>query len=321
MQEFDQDRGSDESENLVTGGLANLVGLVAAFVALVILVLIVLPVSFGDSDDHQTDTLQSLVHIAFFFVLTICISILLRSRKKATVSDGRLLWKSGTICLFLAAVTELLQIPSIRTASVFDFFADVAGIVFGSVWLASRRSAISWKGGWSLGLVGMALVFIAHLPMIAGGMDEAARRRAIPHLLLTDNGDCLWVGQGDAQLTVQSHGNQRVLAVDCPSGSYQGIRIDFGKAVDLSAYSEIKFEMINHGEPLELGVRIDRIDADDVEHRSYEALWLEPGDNDLALGLDGFRESGSSFKVVRVVVFGGEHAHAHRYSIRAIELQ
>lgn len=286
------------------------------FVILVLIgVLLVAPERWvgGGLDSNALEMVAAVVHVALFFVLTLCVASFVRRQSSGQITRSELLHICA-LALIAAVVTELAQLATTRSASVYDFSANCAGVGLAAAWMVVR----SWR--WlavTLGLLALLLIWLALIPYQRERGLMLTRSAVFPEMLDLNDTMGLWQPQGGAVVEIVD----QALLLRCGAGSYLGMRLEWVPAVDFSSYEALVMDLENLGDPVVLGLRVDSVTESGEIRKSYSELHLPTGRDLFALPLADLEPDLEAADVQRLILFAGEDAAAYELLMWAARVE
>jgi hypothetical protein len=238
----------------------------------------------------------------------------------------------------IAALGELIQPFTGRSASLLDFRNGIFGVSAACAWIAVREAQGPRIRYWLVASGSLLLALIAALP--AAQEWRGSRLRLLQFPLLGDFESeselRLWTPQGgeaagDFSTHIQfspehaTHGN-RALEVRTGQGSWAGVSYAAGD-LDWSRYSRLMADFYNPGNSFQLGIRVD----DDGDCQSYgqrfDREWtLTPGTNRLEIPIGEMELAPRGRKlhlqsIRRLVFFTGPNAPGRTFFLDHVRLE
>lgn len=239
------------------------------------------------SSHRWMDTLENAVHGFVFAVLTLATLDWLRSRPKLQLwSPRRRYWTALGVAATFGALTEALQIPGPRSASIDDFILDICGSLMALSWWSLRE--LTWRFSIAsvrhMSIMAAALVTFC-LPLAEAALAYRQRAEGLPALLTFETPWSIYFVSGESarereELPAQwrKRPGEMALKADLPHTQWPRVNL-MEPHPDWSKYSAISLDLVNPmSEALALTVRIQDAAHDGrYEDRFNRVLTIPPG--------------------------------------------
>jgi VanZ family protein len=254
----------------------------ALLALLVVLLLIPMPPA-----GKVINSVGDMLHVPLFACLSFVLFRLVHQRfPRATAGAAAMTW---VLSVAVAALTELMQVMTGRTASGHDLFADVCGVTTGVLAAAAVASATR---RWRILLIAVAAcaMGIAIVRPARVLMDIVRQRTEMPVLGSFERAGetSRWVAKESRleRASVHASAGTWCLKVDLQPGTYPGASLPLVPP-DWSAYDELVTDIWLEGpEPLRIIVKVtDRAHNNEHDDRFQRAFLLVPGANTIRVPL------------------------------------
>lgn len=266
----------------------------ACWIALLAIAILLWAVVFAPvpGDTRWIRTLHNSAHAPIFGCVALLTLVIIRSRPRlASFSPAKQYAVALAVVLFLGVLTELLQIPTGRDASVEDALHDVIGAVallglFAVIDEQVRRLSHARVVRCVAGVIGIVALAVAAAPVTRAAMKYQQRDERFPVLAdFTERYDRYFILQRSAEFSPApmpdswaSRAGEQAMHVQFFDGDYPGL--DFIEMPpDWSGYSTLAIDLTNpaqHG--LQFVVRVhDAAHNKQMSDRFNRLLELSPG--------------------------------------------
>lgn len=292
----------------------------------------------GLPNSHRwMDTLENAVHGFVFAVITLATLDWLRSHSRLQPwSPQRRYWTALGVAAAFGALTEVLQIPGPRSASVDDFILDICGSLMALSWWSLRQlpRQLSMASARHLLIMAAALVTFC-LPLAEAALAYRQRTAGLPALLTFETSWSTYFVSGDSQRERQElppqwrkHPGEMALKADLPHTQWPRVNL-VEPYPDWSRYSSISFDLVNPmSEALELTLRIEDAAHDGrYEDRFNKVITIPPGRREtFTIDLESLANAPAGRKMdlrhmARLSIYRDEPAAAGTFYLVGLRLQ
>ena len=266
---------------------------------------------------------HNLLHLPAFVLITCALFFGLRLKlpwKKSTY------W-SAILATLIAAATELTQPFIERTASLQDFIANVLGITAGLAFL----SAIRYRKKIRPILFSIAVIllctFATFVPYYQYVQSDLRQHKSFPSLGNFQQPDALFFWRGrlsnsepSSNLSIENNH----LRVRTTSEDWGGVHY-IARWEDWTPFHGLRIELINHGEPFELGIRIDGEGNHQKASRLQTSIQLTRGEQNLFIPFNQNLGSKSQCDVIlkrvsRLVIHNKQSGSKQDFTLKTVTL-